>query len=119
MKIGAEYGRRSALATLPSLGRVILIGHPPMQNAVISTAAQASPARPSASSDGQDQGKPAGGSPSAGFAGPLGAFSAPATNGIRRLGHVCNWETQDWDDLTDAERQAFPNLRLVARNLGR
>jgi hypothetical protein len=46
-----------------------------------------------------------------GFAASLGAgFAAAAANGIRKLGHVCNWETQDWDDLTDAERQAFQIL---------
>ncbi len=105
MKIGTGYGRRAALATLASVGLVILISHLHMRSLVISTAAQASPTRPPAVSDGQDQGKPG-----AGFAGPLGAFAAPAANGIRKLGHVCNWETQDWDDLTDAERQAFQIL---------
>ena len=110
MKIGAGYGRRATLATLASVGLVILISHLHMRSLVISTAAQASPTRPPAVSDGQDQGKPGAGSPSAGFAGPLGAFAAPAANGIRNLGHVCNWETQDWDDLTDAERQAFQIL---------
>ena len=109
MKIGLGfgYGRRATAATLALLGLVVLIGCLPMRNLVISTAAQASPTRLPAASDGQDQGKPGAGSPSAGFAGPLGAFAAPAANGIRNLGHVCNWETQDWDDLTDAERQAF------------
>jgi hypothetical protein len=122
VKIGAGYGRRAALATLASVGLAVLIGHLQMPNLVISTAAQASPARPPAVSDGQDQVKPGGGSaappaagvatsPSAGLAAPLGGiFAAPAANGIRNLGHVCNWDTQDWDDLTDAERQAFQIL---------
>jgi hypothetical protein len=110
LKIGAEYGRRKALATLASLGLFVLLGHSPMQYSVISTAAQASPARPLATSDGQDQGKPGAASPSAGFAGPGGAFTAPGPNGIRNLGHVCNWDTQDWEDLSDAEKQAFQIL---------
>ena len=105
MKIDAGYGRRAALATLALVGPVALIGHLHMRNLVISIAAQASPSRPPAVSDGQDQAKAG-----AGFAGPLGAFAGPAANGIRNLGHVCNWETQDWDDLTDAERQAFQIL---------
>jgi hypothetical protein len=111
VKIGAGYGRRAALATLASVGLVVLIGHLHMRNLVISTAAQAAPASPPAASDGQDQVKPGAGSPSAGFAASLGAgFAAAAANGIRNLGHVCNWETQDWDDLTDAERQPFQIL---------
>ena len=106
MKIGAGYGRRAALATLALVGLVVLIGHLHMRNLGISTAAQASPPRPAAVSDGQDQANP-----SAGLANPLGAiFGAPAANGIRNLGHVCNWDTQDWDDLSDAERQAFEVL---------
>jgi hypothetical protein len=106
VKIGAGYGRREALATLASVGLVVLIGHLHMPNLAISTAAQASPARPPAVSDGQDQVNPG-----AGFAAPLRAlFVAPAANGIRNLGHVCNWETQDWDDLSNAERQAFQTL---------
>jgi hypothetical protein len=112
MKIGAGCGRRAALATLASVGLVVLIGPLHRQYAVISIAAQASPARPLGASDGQDQGKPGAGSPSAGFPGPLGAFATPAANGIRNLGHVCNWETQDWDDLTGAERQAFQIQRV-------
>jgi hypothetical protein len=104
VKIGAQYGSRAALATLASVGLVVLIGHLHMRNLVISTAAQAAPARPV--SDGQDQVKPG-----TGAAGPLDAiFAAPAANGIRNLGHVCNWETQDWDDLSNAERQAFQIL---------
>jgi hypothetical protein len=95
-----------ALATLASVGLVVLIGHLHMRNLVISTAAQAAPARPPAVSDGQDQGKPGGGS--AALLG--GIFAAPAANGIRNLGHVCNWETQDWDDLSNAEREAFETL---------
>jgi hypothetical protein len=106
VKIGAGYGRHAALATLASVGLVILISHLHMLSLVISTAAQASPTRPPAASDGQDQSKPRAGSPSAGLAAPWGAFA----NGIRNLGHVCNWETQDWDDLTEAERQAFQIL---------
>ena len=110
MKIGAGYGRRAALAMLASVGLVILIIPLHMRSLVILTAAQASPTRPPAASNGQDQGKPGAGSPSAGLAAPWGAFVAPGANGIRNLGHVCNWETQDWDDLTDAERQAFQIL---------
>jgi hypothetical protein len=122
VKIGAEYGRRAALATLASVGLVVLIGHLHMRNLVISTAAEASLARLPAASEGPDQVKPGAGfavppaagfatSPSAGFAAPVGAgFAALAANGIRSLGHVCNWETQDWDDLSDAERQAFQIL---------
>jgi hypothetical protein len=110
MKIGAGCGRRAALATLASLGLVVLIGPLPRQYPMISIAAQASPASPPAAPDGQGQGKPGAGLPSAGFTGPLGAFMMPAANGIRNLGHVCNWETQDWDDLTGAERQAFQIL---------
>jgi hypothetical protein len=76
-----------------SVGLVVLIGHLHMRILVISTAAQAAPASPPAASDGQDQVKPGGGSPSAGFAASLGAgFAAAAANGIRNLGHVCNWE---------------------------
>jgi hypothetical protein len=105
VKIGSGYGRRAASAALASVGLVVLIGCPHMRNLVISTAAQASPTRPAAISDGQDQVKAG-----AGFASPLAAFVTPAGNGIRNLGHVCNWETQDWDDLTDAERQAFQIL---------
>jgi hypothetical protein len=106
VKIGGGYGRRAALATLALVGLVVLIGHLHMRNLVISTAAQASPARPPAVSDGQDQGKPGASSTA-----PLGAiFAAPAANGIRSLGHVCNWDTQDWDDLSDAEKQAFQIL---------
>jgi hypothetical protein len=110
MKISAEYRRRKALATLASLGLVVLIGNSPIQYSVISTAAQASPARPLAASDGQDQGKPVAASPSTALAGPGGAFTAPGPNGIRNLGHVCNWETQDWEDLTSAEKEAFQTL---------
>jgi hypothetical protein len=100
VKIGAGYGRRAGLATLASVGLVVLTGHPHPQNLGISTAAQAAPARPPAVSDGQDQ-----------VANPLGAmFAAPAANGIRNLGHVCNWDTQDWDDLSNAEREAFQIL---------
>jgi hypothetical protein len=122
VKIGAGYGRCAALTTLASVGLVVLIGHLHIQNLVFSTAAQAAPARPPAVSDGQDQVNPSAGlavppaagsatSPSADFAAPLGAgFAAPAANGIRNLGHVCNWETQDWDDLSNAERQAFQIL---------
>lgn len=99
MKIDAGYGRHAAFATLALVGPVALIGHLHMRNSVISIAAQASPARP-AVADGQDQVKAG-----AGF-----VFAAPAANGIRNLGHVCNWETQDWEDLTDAERQAFQIL---------
>jgi hypothetical protein len=110
VRIVAGYCRRAALATLASVGLVIPISHSHMRSLVISTA-QASPTRPpAASDDGQDQGKPKAGLPSAGLAAPWGAFVAPAANGIRNLGHVCNWETQDWDDLTDAERQAFQIL---------
>ena len=105
MKIGAGYCRRAALATLASVGLVVLIGHPHRGNLVISIAAQAAPASTPAVSDKQDQVKTG-----AGFAGPLGAFAAPAGKGIRNLGHVCNWETQDWDDLSNAERQAFQIL---------
>jgi hypothetical protein len=110
MKIGAGYGRHAALATLASLGLVVLIGYTPMQNEVISSAAQASPARPLAASDGQGQVQPGEPSLSAGLAGPGGAFAAPGPNGIRNLGHVCNWETQDWEDLTSAEKEAFQTL---------
>ena len=121
MKIGSGYGRRAALAALASVGLVVLIGCPHMRNLVISTAAQASPTRPPAVSDGQDQVKPGASSaappasglapsPGAGVANPLAAFVTPAANGIRNLGHVCNWDTQDWDDLTDPERQAFQIL---------
>jgi hypothetical protein len=114
MRIGAGLGRRAALATLALAGLVVLTGHLQMRNPVILTAAQASPARSPAASDGQDQVKPAASSaapPSAGVTAPLGAlFAAPAVNGIRNLGHVCNWDTQDWDDLSDAERQAFQIL---------
>jgi hypothetical protein len=106
VKIGAGCGRRAALATLAWVGLVLPIGCPPVRNLVISTAAEAAPARPPAVSDGQDQVKQGGGS--AAILG--GIFAAPAANGIRNLGHVCNWETQDWDDLTDAERQAFEIL---------
>jgi hypothetical protein len=102
VKIGARYGRRADLAAVASVGLVVLIGCPHMGNLVISTDVQASPTRPPAVSDGQDQVKAGVG---------LGAlFVGPATNGIRNLGHVCNWETQDWDDLTDPERQAFQIL---------
>lgn len=101
MKIGAGYGRRAALATLASVGLVVLTGHVHLQSLGISTAGQAAPAKPPAVSDGPDQ-------PGAN---PLGAiFGAPAANGIRNLGHVCNWETQDWDDLSNAEREAFQIL---------
>ena len=122
MKIGAGYGRRAAAVTLALAGLVVLSGPLHMRNLLILTAAEASPARPPAASDGQDQVKPgarsaappaAGVAPSssAGVAAPLGAlFAAPAANGIRNLGHVCNWDTQDWDDLSDAERQAFQIL---------
>jgi hypothetical protein len=104
VKIGAGYGRRAALAPLASVGLVVLTGHLHLQNPGISTAVQAAPARPPAVSDGQDQ-------PGAGSANPLGAiFAAPAANGIRNLGHVCNWDTQDWDDLSNAEREAFQIL---------
>jgi hypothetical protein len=78
VKIGAGYGRRAALATLASVGLVVLIGHLHMRNLVISTAAQAAPASPPAASDGQDQVKPGAGSPSAGFAASLGAGFAAA-----------------------------------------
>jgi hypothetical protein len=108
MKIGAGYCRRAALAALASLGLVVPIGSRHTGNLVISTAALAAPARPPVS-DGQDQAKPQPGSPPA----PAilgGMFSAPSANGIRNLGHVCNWDTQDWDDLTEAERQAFQIL---------
>ncbi|HEY1452488.1 MAG TPA: hypothetical protein VGF57_03405 [Roseiarcus sp.] len=106
MKFGAGYGRRVALATLASIGLVVLIGHPHMRTLVISTAAQAAPARPPAVADGQEQDK-SGGGPTAILG---GMFAAPAANGIRNLGHVCNWETQDWDDLSNAEREAFQIL---------
>jgi hypothetical protein len=105
VKIDAGYGRRAALATLALVGPVALIGNLHMRSLAISIAAHASPARPPAVSDAQDQVKAG-----AGVSGPLGAFAAPAANGIRNLGHVCNWETQDWDDLTDAERRAFEVL---------
>lgn len=115
MKIDAGYGRRAALATLASVGLVVLTGHLHMQNLAFSTAAQASPARSAAVSDGQDQVKSGAGfaappAATGGSAGPLGAFATPGTNGIRNLGHVCNWETQDWEDLLDAEKQAFQIL---------
>jgi hypothetical protein len=110
MKIGAENCRRAPLAALAAVGLVVLIGSLHIPSLVLSTTAEASPVRPPSASDGQDQVKPRAGSPSAGFAGPLGVFAAPGANGIRNLGHVCNWETQDWDDLTDAERQAFQVL---------
>jgi len=106
MKIGAGFVCRAALATLASVGLVVLTGCPPVRNLVISTTAQAAPTRPPAVSDGQDQAKPGAGS--AALLG--GIFAAPGANGIRNLGHVCNWDTQDWDDLTDAERQAFQIL---------
>jgi hypothetical protein len=114
VKIGAGYGRRAALATLASVGLVVLIGHLHMRNLAISTAAQAAPARPPGTSDGQDQVKQGAGfavPPAAAFAtSPTAGFAASAANGIRNLGHVCNWETQDWDDLSNAERQAFQIL---------
>ena len=78
MRIVAGYCRRAALATLASVGLVIPISHPHMRSLVISTA-QASPTRPpAASDDGQDQGKPKAGLPSAGLAAPWGAFVAPS-----------------------------------------
>jgi hypothetical protein len=110
VKIGAGYGRRPALAMLASVGLVLLASHQHMRALVISTAAQASPARPPSASDGGEQAKPGASSPSGSLAAPWAAFAAPTANGIRNLGHVCNWETQDWDDLTDAERQAFQIL---------
>jgi hypothetical protein len=105
MKIGAGYGRRATLATLASVALVVLIGCLHLRNLAILTAAQAAPARPYAASDGQDQVKPG-----VGFAAPWAAFVTPGANGIRNLGYVCNWDTQDWDDLTNAEKKAFQIL---------
>ena len=96
MKIGAGYGRRAASAL------VVLIACVQMGDLLISRGAQAAPAKPPAVSDGQN---PAGSPPVLG-----GIFAAPAANGIRNMGHVCNWDTQDWDDLTVAEKQAFQIL---------
>ena len=102
MRIGARWGRRAALAPLAAVGLAVLIGCLQMGDPPISSAAQAAPAKPPAVSDGQNQ---------AGSPAILGGiFSAPAANGIRNLGHVCNWDTQDWEDLTDAERKAFQVL---------
>jgi hypothetical protein len=106
VKIGAGYARRATLATLASVGLVVLIGQLHMRTLMISTAAQAASARPPAVSGGRDQDK-AGAGPAALLG---GMFTAPAANGIRNLGHVCNWETQDWDDLSNAEREAFQVL---------
>jgi hypothetical protein len=91
VKIGAGYGRRAALAMLASVGLVVLIGHLHMRILVSSTAAQAAPASPPAASDGQDQVKPGGGSPSAGFAASLGAgFAAAAANAMaRQISRLC------------------------------
>lgn len=106
MRIGAGYARRAALAPLASVGLIVLTICPHMQNLVAPTAAEAAPARAPAAADGQDQVNAA-----AGSAAPLGPlFGAPAADGIRNLGHVCNWETQDWDELSTAERQAFQIL---------
>ena len=109
MKIGVGYCRRAARATLASVGLVIPIiplhmrslGFQPRTGLTHKAPRRLRRARPGQTESGVAD---------RGLRSSRGAFVAPGANGIRNLGHVCNWETQDWDDLTDAERQAFQIL---------
>jgi hypothetical protein len=109
MKIGFGfgYGRRTTAATLALVGLVVLAClH--IRIPVISTAALATPASAQVVFDGRDQG---GAPPSAGVAAPLGAGgAAPAANGIRAIGNVCDWDKLGWDEMSNAEKQAWEAL---------
>jgi hypothetical protein len=80
MNIGVRYGRRTAAATLASIGLLIVTGPMHVGNPMIPGAAYA--------------------------------------DTIRSVANTCDWLSLGWDQLSDAEKQAFQTLGWSQANWG-
>jgi hypothetical protein len=101
MNIHFGYGRRTVAATLALVGLIVLTG--------LATAAQPSEEPPATNLT--TVAPPALGKPPAArhHRGKPRVARAPAV-GIRPVASVCAWDGFDWDQLSNAERQAWETL---------